>query len=42
MRSVGDLLAITFHVPVEPAHSHGRACCFVNTQILLPLLLTHI
>lgn len=32
MRTVGDLLAITFHVPVEQAHSHRRACCFVNTQ----------
>lgn len=41
MRSVGDLLAITFHVPVKQAHSHRRMCCFVNTQ-MLPLLLTHI
>lgn len=41
MRSEGDLLVITFHVPVEQAHSHRSRCCFVNTQ-MLPLLLTHI
>lgn len=41
MRSEGDLLVITFHVPVEQAHSHRRRCCFVNTQ-MLPLLLTQI
>lgn len=40
-RSVGDLLAIAFHVPVEQALSHGRVRCFVNTQMPL-LLLTHI
>lgn len=39
--ALGDLLTITFHVPAEPAHSHGRAACFVNTQMLL-LLLMHI
>lgn len=39
--AVGDLLTIAFHVPAEPAHSHGRAVCFVNTQMLL-LLLMHI
>lgn len=37
--AVGDLLTITFHVPAEPAHSHGRAACFVNTQMLLLLLM---
>lgn len=39
--AVGDLLTIAFHVPAEPAHSHRRAVCFVNTQMLL-LLLMHI
>lgn len=39
--AVGDLLTITFHVAAEPAHSHGRVACFVNTQMLL-LLLMHI
>lgn len=41
-RSVGDLLPITFHVPVEKADSHGSGSCFVNTQMLQPLLLMQI
>jgi len=32
MKSLGDLLAIMFHVPVVEADSHGRASCFVNTN----------
>lgn len=42
MWSVGDLLAIVFHVQAVEAHSHGSASCFVNTQMLPPLLLTQI